>query len=189
LFINKFLPKSEKIRVISISRGYGQRDKGYRELADAVAKAVSENVFVITVSSNLHYSGFQILGACRQYNADPDDFDSYEPTLWERGEVIRNENPAEYRNRTLFPIGSRTYAGPTGTDSYEITYGGGISWAVPWCAGFYALCVQVKPDITPSEFIKAISSTHVPVSIEHNGRSYMFGNMVNPAGVISMIKG
>ncbi|MEG1579440.1 MAG: hypothetical protein RR336_11820, partial [Oscillospiraceae bacterium] len=54
-------------------------------------------------------------------------------------------------NDILVPMGGRTYAGSTGTTDYEIGSSGGMSWAVPWCAGFYALCCQVKPDITSKE--------------------------------------
>jgi hypothetical protein len=47
---------------------------------------------------------------------------------------------------------SRTTASPGATDQY-VFYGiGGMSWAVPYIAGVYALAVQVDPAITPERF-------------------------------------
>ena len=85
-------------------------------------------------------------------------------------------------------MGSRTYASFAGEQNYEISHSGGLSWAVPWCAGFYALCCQVKPDITPQEFIDAVNATSVPAEIEHGGKTYNFGRIVNPAEVIKTLQ-
>jgi subtilisin family serine protease len=188
LDINKNLPESEKIRVISISRGYGASDKGYKEITEAIDKANEENVFVITTSTEEYYKNFDLFGMGRDYLASADDFKSYEPASWVQNELYSSGSNQWYENLTLFPMGSRTYAGCTGNQKYEIVHSGGLSWAVPWCAGFYALCCQVKPDITPQEFIDAVNSTAVPAESVRDGKSYLFGNIVNPAEVIKFLQ-
>lgn len=79
---------------------------------------------------------------------------------------------------------SRTFAGCTGTSDYQIVREGGLSWAVPWCAEFYALCCQVKPDITPEEFIEILNTTSVPAQTTIKGLELTFGKIPDPAAVI-----
>jgi hypothetical protein len=183
--INKNLPDDEKIRVISISLGYDNSVKGYEELTSAIDEANEENIFVITTSTDMYYD-FDLFGMNRDYLKDPDDFNSYIPAGWIAKEFYTR--PVLYQNFILVPMGSRTYASCTGTKNYEIGRNGGLSWAVPWCAGFYALCCQVKPDITPEEFIEAVKSTAVTIDLEHDGETYKFGKIINPAGVIDKLK-
>jgi|GEM_PF-716643 len=185
LDINKNLPENEKIRVISISRGYNANDKGYKEITEAIDKANSENVFVITTSTDMYYKNFIIYGADRDYLANPDDFKSYEPASWIRSDLYSGVN---HQNDTIFPMGSRTYASCTGEQNYEIGYEGGLSWAVPWCAGFYALCCQVKPDITPQEFIEVVNATSISAESINDGKTYIFGKIVNPVEVIKTLQ-
>lgn len=192
LEINKNLSKSEKIRVISISRGYSESDKGYKELQSAIKKADGEDIFVITTSTEEYYKDFDLFGVDRDYLADPDDYNSYTPASW----VNRNSfypmsaksEPVPWDSMTLFPMGSRTYASCTGAGNYEIGHNGGLSWAVPWCAGFYAMCCQVKPDITPQEFISVVNSTSVSTEISYDGQAYTFGKIINPAEVIKTLQ-
>lgn len=181
LEINENLPENEKIRVISISRGYSQEDKGYAELESAITRAKGEGIFVITASTEVAYQNFELFGMTRDYMDDPNDFASYDPARWVIDEVYRN--PQFYENVLLFPM-SRTFAGCTGTSDYQIVREGGLSWAVPWCAGFYALCCQVKPDITPEEFIEILNTTSVPAQTTIKGLELTFGKIPDPAAVI-----
>ncbi len=187
LEINKELHQSEKIRVISISRGYGQYDQGYNALNEAILKASKENIFVVTTSTEV-YSTLNLFGMCRDYGKDPDDPNSYTPAGWVADNFYSDPNNPFYSGLAQFPMGSRTYPSPTGDDKYELSYQGGLSWAVPWCAGFYALCCQVKPDITSKEFIKLVYETATTTTITHNGKTYKFGKIVNPAAVIERLK-
>lgn len=186
LEVNKELAQDDKIRVISISRGYMSRDKGYDELQAAIKKADEENVFVITTSTNEYYKDFNLLGMDRDYEKDPEEVSSYEPVAWLAEDFYNNPN--RFQGLLLFPIGSRTIAGCTSTDSYAISRNGGLSWGVPWCAGLYALCCQVKPDITPQEFIEAAYSTALTTEIEYNGKTYSFGKVINPEGIIDLLQ-
>lgn len=187
LEVNKVLPQDEKIRVISISKGYSSQDKGYEELQAAIKKADEDNVFVITTSTNEYYKDFKLFGMDRDYEKDPEEVGSYEPVSWVESSFYNT--PVLYQDLLLFPIGSRTIAGCTATDSYALSRNGGLSWGVPWCAGLYALCCQVKPDITPQEFIEVAYSTAVTTEIEYNGKSYAFGKIINPEGLMEKIQG
>lgn len=184
LEINEVLSEQDKIRVISISRGYTKQDKGYDEITKAIRAADEQNVFVLTTGTEEFYP-FSLFGMSRDYMADPDDPQSYRPAAWIEKRFYRDPN--NYRNYTLMPMGSRTYAACMGEDQYEINSEGGLSWAVPWFAGFYALGCQVKPDLTPAEFIKAVKSTGMTTQFTHNEKTYNFGKMVNPAAVIEAL--
>lgn len=186
LEINKALQQEDKIRVISISKGYTSHDKGYEELQAAIKKADEENVFVITTSTNEYYKDFRLFGMDRDYEMDPDEVSSYEPASWIAEDYYGS--PERYQDLILFPIGSRTIAGCTATDSYAISHEGGLSWAVPWCAGLYALCCQVKPDLTPQEFIDASTTTAITADVEHDGKTYAFGKIINPEGIIDTLQ-
>jgi hypothetical protein len=172
--------------VISISKGYSSQDKGYDELQAAIKKADEDNVFVITTSTNEYYKNFKLFGMDRDYEKDPEEVGSYEPVSWVESSFYNT--PVLYQDLLLFPIGSRTIAGCTATDSYALSHNGGLSWAVPWCAGLYALCCQVNPDITPQAFIEAANSTAVTTEIEYNGRSYTFGKIINPEELLEKIQ-
>lgn len=68
---------------------------------------------------------------------------------------------------------------------YEIVYNGGMNWAVPWLAGFYALCCQAEPEITPAEFVEEITSTTQTVSLPYGAQA----NIIDPAAVIARLTG
>ncbi len=182
LDINKHLPEDDKIRVISISRGYGEDDVGYDELNEAIDKANKQNVFVLTTTTKCYYD-FTLMGMGREYIKDPDDFKSYAPPT-----ENYYTNPEVFGGDILVPMNSRTFASWTGVDEYAIANQGGLSWAVPWFAGMYALSCQVKPDITPQGFMEVVRATGVTVDIEHNGETYKFGKIVNPAEIIKQLQ-
>ena len=126
------------------------------------------------------------MGMGRDYLADPDDICSYIPASWAAENFYAA--PERYQEFYLVPMGSRTYAGCTEEQDYEIVYSGGMSWAVPWFTGLYALCCQVKPDLTPTEFIAAVKDAAVTTDIEHDGNTYQFGNIVDPAATIKILE-
>lgn len=185
LEINKTLPENEKIRVISNSKGYGPRDDGYDEFNAAVKKAEDENVVVMTVGNiGTHEAVFFGLG--RDYLSDPDVPSDYLPADWVANNFYAGNDFAQ--GRILVPMGSRTYAGCTGTSDYEIGSSGGMSWAVPWMAGFYALCCEAKPDITPEEFIEVAKATATKTEITHSDKKYNLGLVANPAAAIAALQ-
>lgn len=184
LEINEQLPLNDKIRVISISRGYGENDLGYKEITEAIEKANAENIFVITTSTSAFYD-FDLFGLGRDYQADPDDFNAYQPAEWISDKFY--DNPSRFQASLLVPMGSRTYAGWTGASDYEINAGGGLSWAVPWLAGFYALCCEVEPSLTPQQFIDVIMSTSITATTTKDNYSYPLGKIIDPSAAIDKL--
>lgn len=186
LEVNEKLEESKKIRAISISKGYSPMDQGYEELQAAIRKADEANVFVVTTSTEEYYKGFSLFGMDRDYDKDPEDPGSYEPVYWIGNAYV--ERPEYFENFLLFPTGSRTIAGCTNLDDYAISRNGGLSWAVPWCVGLYALCCQEKPDITPQEFIELANATATASEIEYDGKTYTYGKIINPEGIINELR-
>lgn len=179
--VNRYLPTENRIRVISISRGYGENDPGYSELQAAIRQADRQGIFVLTTTTSQFYD-FTLCGLDRSYSADPDDPFSYVLPKWMKGCGI------PFSDFIFVPMGSRTYASFTGKSNYEISYTGGMSWAVPWCAGFYALCCQVKPDVTPAEFIDVIrnTATEVETGLEDEDRVHSI-RIIDPCGAVRQL--
>ncbi|WP_140402459.1 S8/S53 family peptidase [Flavonifractor plautii] len=182
--INQVLPESNKIRVISISRGYEKNSEGYKELRQAIKLAEQEGIFVLTTSTSDYYN-FNLYGIERDIYSDPDILDSYCLPAWT---PIDNYSKLEsIRNLYLVPSGTRTYASCSGYNEYEFSYTGGLSWAVPWFAGFYALCCQVRPELTPHQFISAIERASQPAVFEYDGMTYHIGKIVDPVATINLL--
>lgn len=184
LDINKCLPEDEKIRVISISKGYDPENKGYDEILAAIAKADSENIFVVSTSLDIYYE-IPFMGLDRNYTNNPDDCNSYGPAKWLLNNFI--DHNAYFQSEILVPMGSRTVAACTGTSDYMIGRTGGTSWAVPWLAGFYALCCQADKDVTPLKFAEIALDTGTTIEVPTVVTTYPFGKIINPEAVINKL--
>ena len=157
LEINRTLPNEKKIRVISISQGFGTYINDYSEFKAKVREAKERGVFAITTSvSEDHDFNMDIKGLSR--SEDPDQSSNYR-----FGDTWDEENYAKdgYFNRAtlLVPMGNRTFASYMGNNEYQHDYDGGYSWMIPWLASCYALCCQVNPDITPELFMQVAFDT------------------------------
>lgn len=173
--INEALPVDKKIRVISISLGIDNPEVKNQELVkEAINRASNEGIYTISVGNSL-------MGTGRKPLADPNDLSSYT-----KGHFWRDFDNYRIKRNILVPMDSRYVASPTGNDKYVFYYSGGMSWAVPYTAGLYALCSQVNPNITPSEFNTAIYNTATKVHLDDTNDEY---NILNPEGLINKIKG
>ncbi|RHN03006.1 S8/S53 family peptidase [Dielma fastidiosa] len=186
--INEVLPKNDKIRVISISRGYGlgkDAELGSDELYAVIEKAKSAGIFVITVTPSVNYS-FDINFLGRKLNTDSDQLNSYTlPLICQtipEAICIRDEtvNPMIYA-----PMDGRTLAGDGGENSYTYLSTGGASWTVPWLAGMYALCVQADPDMNPDKFIRKINETGDILTLDTGEK---IKTVINPQRLIEAIQ-
>ena len=183
LEINRSLPQEDNIRVISVSIGYSPDTPGYQELADAVQAAAEEGILVLTASSNRFYPGFNFCGMSREGLADPNDPQAYRPAAW-----LADIRPA-VTDDILVPMGGRAYAGCTGETDYEWMYSGGMSWAVPWLSGFYALCCQAAPDCAVEQFFRVVQDTASVNLIHENAYGKCnYGKIIDPAAVIEELK-
>lgn len=200
--VNRSLPEEGKIRVIAIARGFmftgnPEIDGEIRTLLETVKRAEEENIFVITTSSELHYDFFQKYGTDIPFAGlgktdpakDPDAADTYTLGSWQWAEAEACEKAL------LVPMDCRTTADMSG-DTYVYYADGGWSWTVPYIAGIYALCVQVKPDITPEAFYAAAVETATELKRSQTGwtdgqqdnlQEYTF-HMINPKALIAQLK-
>lgn len=189
--INKTLPKEKKIRTISMSIGWSEKQKGYKEIDEAVKRAKNEGILVVSTSFDKYYGvGFWGLG--RDDMKNPDDFKSYEPgmfwknTFFKDDEKFHNEKFNIEKN-FMVPMDSRCTASPTGKSDYVFYKQGGFSWTVPYIAGLYTLCCQVNPNITPEEFLKSVLDTGDVAQVEKQGKKYNLGKIVNPEKLIEKV--
>ena len=181
--INKSLPAEHKIRVLSISVGWGPESKGYKEVMAALKEAEAANIFVLNTSL-FHTHGLNFHGLGRNPLSDPNDFWSYQPGMWWQDYFYQEG----FSSPTLLvPMDSRTTASPTGAEDYVFYRQGGWSWAIPYLAGMYTLAVQVKPDITPEEFWDTALNTGKTIHVAHNGKDYQFGVILDPQALIEAI--
>jgi hypothetical protein len=182
--INQALPRDRKIRVLSLSFGWTLKNKGYDEITSAVNEAQAAGIFVI--SSSLRFTdNLYFLGLGRSPLSDPNDFWSYKPGLWWEKDFYKNQFPTK---TLLIPMDSRTTASPTGVEDYVFYHEGGLSWSIPYIAGMYALTVQVKPAITPTDFWDIALSTGRTIHIGHNGKDYEFGVILDPQALIKELQ-
>jgi hypothetical protein len=182
--INKGLPGDQKLRAVSMSIGLTTTHADYDDFMSAIEEAKSAGIFTMTVDLYPMY-GWNILGLGRDPLADPNDFQSYKPaTRWEE-DFYKQGFP---QDTLLIPMDARTTASPTGKEDYVFYSPGGMSWAVPYLAGMYALAAQVKPDITPEEFWETALKTGRTIQIQHDGKAHEFGVILDPQALIEAIK-
>jgi hypothetical protein len=129
--------------------------------------------------------GFKFSGLGRDPFASPDEFSSYQPGVWWGKDFYAGKIPTP---QLLIPMDARTIASPTGIEDYAYYGGGGLSWVYPYLAGTYALAVQVKPEITPEEFWKLALETGKTVQVQHDGKSYPLGIILDPQALIAILQ-
>ncbi|GEM_PF-141382 len=186
LGINRTLPAAHKIRVISMSTGWLPEMPGYYDLTAAVQEAKAEGMLV--VSSNLsQVHGFSFRGLGRSPMADPDLFQSYEPGLYWANSFYGHEGVLP--DTLLIPMDSRTTASPTGPEEYVFYREGGLSWAIPYVAGMYALAAQADPSITPERFWSLALQTGQTITVEHEGQGKTLEKILDPIALVQALKG
>lgn len=178
------LPEGKRIRVISISRGFRRTDNGADALMASIERAKRKGIMVLTTSTGDYYD-FDFMGLGRDPMSDPDDISSYGPGLfWEKN---------FFGGRTMdgmlmVPMDSRNTASHTGDSDYAFYRNGGLSWAVPYVAGLYALACQTDPAMTPERFFRAAMSTSRPLKLARDGREHVLKNLVSPAALLDALK-
>ncbi len=204
LEVNARLPRERRIRVISISAGWGVANPGYRAMRRACRKAEAAGVFV--VSGNMAADtepGMWFWGLDRRTMDDPDDPGAYSPVSWKSwiSQVAGRDGFEQDDERRLRKAGKgarapeillvgegpRTVAGPFGRASYGFYTLGGWSSVLPQIAGLYALACEARPDLTPAAFWRAALATGDPVPVDAGWATYA-GKRVNPARLIESLR-
>ena len=159
LEINEKLPADRKIRVISISRGFGSGNKDFDKLDAKVKEAEEKGVFVVTVGNVPGiYKNLDFMGLDRRNLSKVDDPTNYTNAVWFAEDYKEDEN--FFSSATLLvPMGNRTFASYQGSSLYQYDSMGGMSWATPYFAACYALACQVYPQITPNQFFELAIKT------------------------------
>jgi hypothetical protein len=179
LQINEQLPPDRKIRVISISFGWGFGQRGYLEVAAAAQKAKAAGMLVIC-SSTEEVHGFKFHGLGRDLTSNPDDFASYRPAFFGAFMYANHD-------RLLVPMDARATASPTGKSEYAFYGEGGWSWAIPYIAGTYALAAQVDPKITPERFWALALKTGRTIETKDGEKTISLGPILDPAQLIAAL--
>jgi len=185
LQVNEQLPADRRIRVISISSGWVPPLAGYDDVTAAVREAEDADIMVVNVGTGTGLpSDIVLRGLGRPPTADPDAFESYEPGIWWAADFYAGNFEFD---RLLVPMDSRTVASPAGPNNYAFSRVGGGSWVPPYIAGLYALAVQVDPTITPDRFWDTALHTGRVIEIEHEGRTFSLGTIVDPVALIGAL--
>ena len=183
--LNETLPEDERIRVISMSVGWVPGDRGAEALEEAIARARAAGIAVVCVNSRDPLLPWTGMGR-RRYGSYNNRADFLPGVFWEE-----NLYSGEYSGKEstlLVPMDRRTTASPAGEDAYAYFAEGGMSWAVPYVAGLYALACQVKPEVTYEEFLSATQATARPVSIWKDEKTeYCYGKAVDPAALLEAL--
>jgi hypothetical protein len=187
LDVNASLPASNKIRVVSLSMGWGRGESGYEKMVDAVNRAKEQNVFVISSALRWTY-GLEFDGLNRAALADPNDFQNYGPGSWWATRFWSGEMRFKSGKRLCVPMDGRTTASPTGPNEYTHFDNAGWSWSVPWIAGLYVLACEVCPEITPEQFWAEALKTGRTIELQHAGETIPFGTIADPCALIAALR-
>ena len=140
---NRTLPKAEKIRIVSVSAAPGKAGTpstdNQKKWDDACARAEAQGILVLDCTEHRG-----LIGACWYDVKSPENVTKCTPGF--------PGMPPNYRpGRILVPASPRTVAEEydKGDYSYQYCGRGGLSWAIPYCAGVLALGWQVNPELGP----------------------------------------
>lgn len=186
--LNETLPEGEKIRVISMSVGWMTDTRGAEALEAAISRARQAGIAVVCVNSRDPLLE-PWMGMGRRPYGDYNHQEDLRPGAFWEELLYSGEFRGADGSLLLVPMDSRTTASPAGEAEYAYFAEGGMSWAVPYVAGLYALACQVKPDVTFEEFLAAAQATAQPVSIRtEDGKEYPCGKAVNPAALLEALE-
>lgn len=198
--VNKTLPGDQKIRVLSMSACWSPEMKGYKEITEAVKRAVDQGIFVISGNSFEAYDEkFYFCGLDIDVLSNRNDPSSYYTMPWEKwiSKVEHIGNFNQYYEKKidendpkeilLIPTETKTTASPTGTEDYVFFRQGGWSFVMPYMAGMYALACQVKPDITPEIFWDTALKTGDIRIIQRNNKDFT-GRIIDPEKLIESLR-
>lgn len=144
---NQQLPKGQKIRVVSVSAapsGQGSPFETNTEQWDQACRR-AEAVGIMILDCTEHH-GFISPAYFRMSNVElPAGCEAGSPTSKWGGHITQT--------KIFVPTCPRTSAEQYTEDQKEYVYWGqgGLSWAIPYCAGVLAMGWQVDPDATPEQ--------------------------------------
>ncbi len=178
LTYNFMFPPEQRIRVVSISRGFGEWDKNADQFNQAIKELEEAGIAVFTTNDVSALSRTHSLSS-------PDGTDYCRPMTWWHKEALVHY--ADLQN-PLVPMDFRSTAAPNGVTDYVHYPQGGLSWAVPYVAGLYALGVQVYPGLTKEIFLQAVRDTADTKACVYQETSFTARYVVNPTALITHLQ-
>ncbi|MHC4604504.1 MAG: M56 family metallopeptidase [Planctomycetota bacterium] len=142
---NEKLPQEEKIRVVSVSASPNQSSWANRQMWDrACARAEADGIMVLDCTDDSH-RGF--IGRCWYDARYPESVARCNP--WAPPNTEFRFNPGGIG--ILVPSSPRTAAEDGDVPGYQYAGRGGLSRAIPYCAGVLAMGWQVNPELPPEQ--------------------------------------
>ncbi len=191
LEFNEKLPKDNKIRVLCIQEEITADDKNYSKILVSMEKAIDKGVFIVsTISHKLYRNEVYFKGLGRDALSDPDTLSAYLPgkswanSFYLFGRYLPSSN-------TLFlPSDSRCTASPTGKKDFAFYSVNDWNLQLPYAAGLYAMACQLKPSVTPEEFVERAVKNSDTMEIVNSAINYKykFKNIVCPLRLIEDFK-
>jgi len=172
---NKTLSALEKIRVVSVSAAPSGRgspfEKNQQMWDQACARAQAAGILVLDCTS---HHGF--IGPCWYDARFPENVAKCTPGFPARAGFRPSPE------RVLVPTCPRTTAEEydKGDFSYQYYGRGGLSWAIPYCAGVLALGWQINPDLRPEQMRELLFKSAYR---KKNG-----AKIINPGNFIRLVK-
>jgi serine protease AprX len=146
---NARLPAGEKIRVVSVSAAPSGPGSPFTKNKDqwdqSVEKAKKEGILVLDCSQNRG-----IISSCYLDKGDRESPSAYKPGYPGTAEA------SGFKNHIFVPTTPRTTAEEyeEGDFGYQYMGRGGLSWAIPYCAGVLAMGWQVNPELTADRIVE-----------------------------------
>jgi hypothetical protein len=147
---NAKLPDGEKIRLVSVSAapsGDGSPfEKNNKMWDEACIRAKADGIMVLDCTDD-KLRGF--IGRCWYDHRDPENIAKCNPWAPPNKDYVFNSDFI----CILVPSSPRTTAEDGGDNEIRYQYCGvgGLSWAIPYCAGVLAMGWQVNPELTPDQ--------------------------------------
>jgi hypothetical protein len=142
---NKKLPQGQKIRVVSVSASPNQSSWANRQMWDmACARAETDGIMVLDCTDDRH-RGF--VGRCWYSARTPESVAQCNPWAPPNREFRFNPDGIGI----LVPSSPRTAAEDGDVPGYQYAGRGGLSRAIPYCAGVLAMGWQVNPELSPEQ--------------------------------------
>ena len=178
--LNNRLPEGKRILIVSISRGFSSQDVGAEEFQETVQEMNRRGIGVFTTDDM-----FTVSRKSAYADADENAVYTRAAPWWQEAEL---PNYAKMED-ILFPSDYRVTAAPNGDKDYVAYSSGGLSWAVPYAAGLYALSLQVFPDLTPEFFWQVARETAAPAQVQgQSGKMYPARYLVQPVKLIEKLE-
>lgn len=175
---NKTLPEENKIKVISISSGLCDGKATTEEkLKEAISVCRDNDIFIAFTGIRTFYN-IPFVGTDRIIDSDLNDTQNYKECIFfsERKNIV-------VEDAICVPQDRITLASHTGDNDYFYDTQGGMSWAVPYFAGIYALAKNIDKSMTPKKFYDLALSTGDNVLIRNGKNSF-----INPVKIVKSLE-